>query len=502
MRALLEKAVNRYPAKYLEVPVTNEVFSSIDECEERLIAFALSQGFDIVKVNCDKGRGIANFKCLFHGQETRNWRQLENTVERDDQGTITSTRRRNYTVVHQTGCNWACRVSFRGIGKRGSNEKGHILAVKCLDHHGHQLSPNPLVFPRHRERLDEFQALKTQARAHRLSVIPYSTSRRVLDSLDDFGLSLTSREYYNIVRIMPVDGTDEKSISGLLIAIQEAGFIYRTRVEEEVNQSGTVISKKLVQIWFTHQDLLDASARFVAGSLCVIDATFNTNKARLPIIVAVGILNNGRTFPIAFSYCRGESHEAYSFFWESLKEHWGSGVAAPAVILSDQAPAILSSINEQFPESQHQICEWHAVEAMCVQFRTLHTNQEIRGGNDSDGNEVEGLKDLAYRYIKSQSEEDLRINRQALYSRLATKSAAYIKDKWQPKERRVVRLFTCQLMNLGCHSSQRSESYCGGAVIGSRASGSLYKCTGVGRVDREEMPDLQGLIDRATDTQR
>ena len=37
------------------------------------------------------------------------------------------------------------------------------------------------------------------------------------------------------------------------------------------------------------------------------------------IIVAVGILANGKTFPIAFLYYRAEDHELYAFFWKSLK---------------------------------------------------------------------------------------------------------------------------------------------------------------------------------------
>ena len=97
----------------------------------------------------------------------------------------------------------------------------------------------------------------------------------------------------------------------------------------------------------------------------------------MPIIVVVGILANGKTFPIAFSYCRAEDHELYAFFWESLKEHWPVGTAAPNVVISDQASAILSSLTQQFPGVRHQICEWHAVEAMCAKFRQYHTNLEI-----------------------------------------------------------------------------------------------------------------------------
>ena len=117
----------------------------------------------------------------------------------------------------------------------------------------------------------------------------------------------------------------------------------------------------------------------------MIDATFNTNKARMHIIVAVGILANGKTFLDALSYCRVEDHESYAFFWESLKEHWPIGTARPNVVIRDQAAAILSSLTDQFPGVKHKICEWHAVEAMCAMFRQYYTILKIRGGTDKQG---------------------------------------------------------------------------------------------------------------------
>jgi hypothetical protein len=72
-------------------------------------------------------------------------------------------------------------------------------------------------------------------------------------------------------------GDKEETIHGLLVALDEAGFVRRCRYDGVVDlETGMVISRKLVQIWFTHQDLLDTAARFVPGSVCSIDATFNT----------------------------------------------------------------------------------------------------------------------------------------------------------------------------------------------------------------------------------
>ena len=292
-----------------------------------------------------------------------------------------------------------------------------------------------------------------------MSILPYSLSRQVLNAVDGTELSLTRREYYNLKKNQTLNAKDESTIEGLLYALDAAGFVYRCRVKEEVNDTGKMVSRKLLQIWFTHSKLLALGARFVAGALCVIDATFNTNKARMPIIVAIGIMNNNATFPLAFSYCQAEDHESYAFFWESLKEHWPPGTAHPFVVVSDQAQSILSSLKEQIPEARHQICEWHAVEAMCAKFRDFHTNLEIKGGKDRDGNVINGIKGFAWQYVQSTTFDELERHRKALCDHLKPGGKEYIEKTWRPKESRVIRCYTALLFNLGCNSSQRSESY-------------------------------------------
>ena len=92
-RPVVERVVNKFPSAWLLPPESGEVFDSLDHCERRMRSFSFAEGFDIVR----KGGGTkANpswrFRCLFHGEETRNDRKLEDKVERDEHGTITSTR--------------------------------------------------------------------------------------------------------------------------------------------------------------------------------------------------------------------------------------------------------------------------------------------------------------------------------------------------------------------------------------------------------------------------
>jgi hypothetical protein len=461
IREALEKAVNGFPVDHLKAPAAGELFDSVDDCESRLVAFSLVQGFDIVKIKSSLSNKALTptviFGCIFHGRETRNYRRLEPSVIRNEEGTIISQRKRQLTSICKTDCGWRCKISYKSVGKRGTEPKAWILTAPSLEHFGHDLVDNPLIFPRHRERIDAFKNAKRLAITHRYSIIPFSIHRRILES-EDIGLTLTAKEYYNSVRNEKLSATNIKSIEGLLVALQEAGFIYRCRVDNEEDKDGIINVRRLEQIWFTHEDLIESASRFMSGSLCIIDATFNTNKARMPLIIAVGVLNTGKTFPVAFSWCRSESHESYLFFWESLKAHLPTTCAPPAVIISDQAPAILSSLTVSFPQSKHQICAWHAVEAMLAAFRRHgHTDLQIKGGRDEAGQEIQSLRDLAWNYIKSSTKNELDYHRKALTD--AILRPQYINETWFDKEERIIWFYTRKLPNLGHTSSQRSESY-------------------------------------------
>ena len=310
---IYERAVNAQPASYLLPPVTGEVFASIAACEARLRGFALAEGFDIVQTGGGNKRvPSARWLRSQHDVETRNWRKLEDRVEYDEEGAITTKRQREGTSVGQLACDWAVRVSWKDVGRRGSGTKAFVMSANCLEH-SHKLTINPLSFPRHR------QALVRTARKHRIAVISYSASRRVLEA-EELGLVLTSREYYNSLRKLIPDKAKPETIDALLVELHEAGFVYRTRVQEDVDDEDNMVERKMIQLWFAYREQLNIAARFCADFLIVVDSTFNTNRDRLPLLIAVGVLNSGRTFPVCFSYCPSESEDSFKFVWDSLNE--------------------------------------------------------------------------------------------------------------------------------------------------------------------------------------
>jgi hypothetical protein len=76
-------------------------------------------------------------------------------------------------------------------------------------------------------------------------MISYSSSRRVLQ-IEGLGFIIDSTTYYNTVRHNQPSADDYQTIQGLLVALADAGFLWRSRVEYEEDPVGNVISQKLI----------------------------------------------------------------------------------------------------------------------------------------------------------------------------------------------------------------------------------------------------------------
>jgi len=149
--------VNALPPSYLLEPSSGELFEGLEECNRRLRGYALAEGFDIVRHGGGtKALPSYRFKCIFHGSTTQNHRKLEDYVERDSEGKITSRSQREAANVRQLKCPWSALCSFRSIGKRGSGEKGYVLTMQNATHEGHQLADDPFSFPEHLKSSNEF----------------------------------------------------------------------------------------------------------------------------------------------------------------------------------------------------------------------------------------------------------------------------------------------------------------------------------------------------------
>src|SRR5947199_9328028 len=198
-RAIVERAMAAMPPAWRLAPQTGEVFDSLQLFEDRVRAWSFCDGFEVVRGGggSKKWPGL-RLQCKHHGEETQNTRKLEDNVVKDPKGKITSDRQRNNTIVGQLSCEWAVRCTYKSVGKRGSDEKGWVLSITG-DSHSHPLMADPLTYISHRQSTTEFREQLVNTKTHREKIIPYSTSRRVLED-EEYGLIITVKEYYNQVR--------------------------------------------------------------------------------------------------------------------------------------------------------------------------------------------------------------------------------------------------------------------------------------------------------------
>jgi hypothetical protein len=345
-RPLVEGHMASMPVSWRVRPCTGETFDSVEAFKDRIIGWSFCDGF----YPQESGGGTPQvpsmrLRCTHHAEKTRNYRGLEDRIEKDDQGVLISQRKREATSTGQLSCKYEIRCSFKGYPFRSSPTKTWVLTVKN-DEHTHMLVDDPLVYIKHRQSTREYQAQVSSTRVHRSKVIPYSISRRILED-DEYGLLITRQEYYNHLRNEPADRDKPKTIEALIVALDEARFVYRTRFDIEFDSEGKAVSRKMIQLFFAHRLQLEAARRFASSFCLVVDGTFNTNIERLPLLVVVGVTNECQTFPIAFSYCPSENYQSYSFLWESLKEEcFTANVPFPKVIIGDWAAALPKSVKD------------------------------------------------------------------------------------------------------------------------------------------------------------
>ena len=77
-----------------------------------------------------------------------------------------------------------------------------------------------------------------------------------------------------------------------------------------------------------------------------------------------------------------------------------------------------------------------------------YSSQQIDGTE-----EMPGLADLTWTYLKSASFDELTANRQRLLNALKPSEIAYMLKNWLPKEDRVITVYTRGYLNLGVNST-------------------------------------------------
>ena len=174
-------------------------------------------------------------------------------------------------------------------------------------------------------------------------------------------------------------------------------------------QTGLPEARELEQVFFYTSDQIQLAQCFVSGFVLLTDATFNTNRLKMPLSIQVGITNTGMSIPIAFSFIRSESHEAFNFIFHSMQEMIWIDCPLPKLIIGDQAAGLIASMKDLMPKFPLQFCEWHAVNSI---------KKNITDSKGYTRDKREELAGFIWKYIQSWTLEQLESNRTALMNEL------------------------------------------------------------------------------------
>jgi hypothetical protein len=133
----------------------------------------------------------------------------------------------------------------------------------------------------------------------------FSTIASVLNST--YGLSLLGRDVYN----RTYDNFREnKSPSARFIeTLRDEGYIYSVKL---------CTDSTLEALFFCNPD--DVQRARLYGQTVIIDATYKTNKFRLPLVNFVAVDNNLRTVRVALCFVTCEHTSAYTWALEQLSK--------------------------------------------------------------------------------------------------------------------------------------------------------------------------------------
>jgi hypothetical protein len=200
------------------------------------------------------------FRCIHHGDDTVNTRELERHIERDEEDNITSRRKQEATNINARSYPYLIMLVRKQVGQRGSGIYGLVLGIRS-DTHSHAIAANPLRYKKeHVKTLPAFLPAMELGKSLRSANISYSIALRVLEQV---GFPLDRNSYYNIRS--RATSADSNEFARLVVALEEAGFIFECRIEEEFNPiTDKVIDRQLQQIWFTHPKQIRYAQRFIA----------------------------------------------------------------------------------------------------------------------------------------------------------------------------------------------------------------------------------------------
>ncbi|KAI7933256.1 hypothetical protein MJO29_016940 [Puccinia striiformis f. sp. tritici] len=270
----------------------------------------------------------------------------KNVYIRCDRGGIYEGKKTNRsgrkTASSKTNCPFKLKGSIP-TSKKIMN-KTWTLEV-CEGTHNHGPSPGASSHAAHRQLQPE---QVTELRGLFKSNVKPAQMLLQLRTSDDQTLA-TNKTITNMLQKFRREDLDGKTpVKALVHVLKETNWSW----EVKVNNSG-----QIQNLFFAHPGSIHLAR--INHHVALLDATYKTNRYKIPLLHVIGQAASNRSFSIAFCFLTYEDDENYLWAVQVLKKLIWKPDRIPKVFITDRDAALRNALAEVFPNSQANLCTWH-----------------------------------------------------------------------------------------------------------------------------------------------
>ena len=313
-----------------DLPPTEPIYSSKADALAALNQWGLPKGYGF-----STGSGTRPKKSYF-SCDRRYPKPTEAEIKEQGEGKNKSSRGTNCPFsVACIQINQGWKLEYRKPWKDGDNAKINY----CIHNHAPG-SGTGMEIPAQRREQRKGEKSEAILKQFNSGAQPRKILRYLDKNFEGTDRTVAYDIYNNIRRIRRDRMQGLSTIETLLVEIRKKEWICRPVYDDQDPD-------RLLSVFFAYPLAVEYAR--IYSKVIIIDHTYNTNSAEMPLFEAIGIDATGKSFCICFEFTAGEDQEDCIQSLEFLKEMLGYDLS-PGVFLIDKAEAMRNAIERVFPE--------------------------------------------------------------------------------------------------------------------------------------------------------
>jgi hypothetical protein len=321
----------------------------------------------------------------------------------------------------KTDCN------FRLNGRKQSDGSWNLNLTNLTHNHARPSSLSGIANARRDSNLQREEILCLSA----ANVRP----NQIMQLLDQNNL-LTKKDLYNMVAAEKKRKLEDKlPLQYLLDHFRETNTFH----QQYTNDAG-----QLTGLFFAFEEGITLGKRF--NTVFLVDATYKTNRFKLPLVHFVGVNCFKKSFSACFMFISKEDELQYHCAMQSFKNCFGIN---PKVFVTDKEDALRNAISVVFPEATNLLCIWH------INKNVLKNCLNKFDTREQFGNFMKEINQLLFSSTET-SFNDLLIEFRSKFSN-SRGADEYIINNVVPLKKFIVHAWTNSVRHFGNTATSRAE---------------------------------------------